>query len=169
MDKDYIFKIFPEIRKIKSRSLRSRVVHAWLVAINKGQWKRIDNIPFTLLTKTKRTLIEHTRSVTQMAMAVARIRNDVDMDTVIAGGLVHDIGKLLEYERKDGKVVKSNYGKRIRHPISGYGVALEAGLSPEIAHIIAAHSVEGDTGGRSREAILIHHCDFIDFDITKSK
>jgi putative nucleotidyltransferase with HDIG domain len=169
MDRNYILKIFPEIKKIKNRPLRSSVVHAWLVAIKKGRWKRIDDIPFTLLTKTKKTLIEHTRSVTQMAMAVARIRDDVDMDTVIAGGLVHDIGKLLEYEKKGSRFMKSSYGKRIRHPVSGYGIALEAGLSPEIAHIIAAHSVEGNTVGRSREAILIHHCDFIDFDIAKSE
>jgi putative nucleotidyltransferase with HDIG domain len=169
MDSNDIEKLFPEIREIKNRALRSRVIQAWLIALKRGKWKRIDGIPFTLLEKTRKTLIQHTRSVTQMAMAVARIRADVDMDTVIAGGLVHDVGKLLEYRKKGSRFIKSNYGKRIRHPVSGYGIALEAGLPTEIAHIIAAHSGEGDNVSRSREAILIHHCDFIDFDIATSK
>lgn len=169
MDKKYIIKIFPEIKKIKNSSLRRGVIDTWFLAIKMGKWKRIDDIPFTLLTKSRRTLIRHTRTVTQMAMAIANVRNDMNMDTVIASGLVHDVGKLLEYERKRRQVVKSSYGKLVRHPVSGYGLAIEAGLPTEVAHIIAAHSVEGDKVERSKEAILIHHCDFIDFEIAKSR
>ncbi len=169
MDKRYIKKIFPEINKIKSRTLRKAVFDVWLLAIRRGKWKKIDNIPFTLLIKTKKTLIEHTRIVTRMAMSVAKERHDLNMDYVIAGGLTHDVGKLLEYEKKGTKFVKSRYGKRVRHPVSGYGLALEAGLPTEVAHIIATHSVEGDRVKRSHEAILLHHCDFIDFDIDKTK
>jgi hypothetical protein len=56
----------------------------------------------------------------------------------------------------------------IRHPVSGYGLVLEAGLPVEIAHIVAAHSREGESVNRSPEAIVIHHCDFIDFDIART-
>jgi len=169
MNKKYIEKIFPEIKKIKHSSIRKGVIEAWLLAVKKGNWKRIDHIPFTLLIKTKKTLIEHTRRVTRMAMAIARERHDLSMDFVIAGGLVHDVGKLLEYEKKGGKFVKSNYGEQVRHPVSGYGVAIEAGLPVEVAHIVAAHSIEGEKVKRSNEAILINHCDFIDFEIEKAK
>ncbi|MCK4250615.1 HD domain-containing protein [candidate division WOR-3 bacterium] len=169
MNKKYIIKIFPEIKKIESKSLRKGVVNSWLLAMKRGKWKKIDNIPFTLLIKTKKTLINHTRTVTCMAMSIAKERSDMNMDFVITGGLVHDVGKLLEYEKKGKKYVKSSYGKLIRHPVSGYGLVLEAGLPVEVAHIVAAHSVEGEKVERSNEAILIHHCDFIDFDIEKSK
>jgi HD superfamily phosphodiesterase len=104
-----------------------------------------------------------------MAIAVARTRQDLDLDTIIAAGLVHDVGKLLEYCRKGRAVSKSKHGRLVRHPISGYGLALEVGLPLEIAHIIAAHSREGDAVKRSREAIVIHHCDFIDFDIARDE
>jgi putative nucleotidyltransferase with HDIG domain len=104
-----------------------------------------------------------------MAMSIAKERSDMNMDFVIAGGLVHDVGKLLEYEKKGKKYVKSSYGKLIRHPVSGYALALESGLPVEVAHIVAAHSVEGEKVERSNEAILINHCDFIDFDIEKSR
>ena len=37
----------------------------------------------------------------------------------------------------------------------------------EITHIIYAHSPEGDKTKRSPEAIIVNHCDFIDFQIKK--
>jgi putative nucleotidyltransferase with HDIG domain len=168
IDKKYIMKLFPEIRKIRKKSLREGVIKAWLLAVERGNWQKIDKIPFTLLTKTQKTLVAHTRTVTRMAMTVARVRRDLNVDFVIAGGLVHDVGKLLEYERKGNKFRKSDYGKLVRHPVSGYAIALEAGLPKEVAHIVVAHSVEGENVKRSKEAIVINHCDFIDFDIEKS-
>ena len=169
MNKKYIEKIFPEINEIGDKQLRQGVVKAWLLAIKRGGWRRIDDVPFTLLSKTKRTLIQHTRAVTQMAMAVASTRQDLDRDILIAAGLLHDVGKLLEYSRKRKTIVKSMFGKLVRHPVSGYGLALEIGLPLEVAHIIAAHSKEGEGVARSREAVVIHHCDFIDFDIARSE
>lgn len=168
MDESYVIKHFPELNDIQDESLRRAVVRVWLLAAQKGGWKTIDDIPFTLLIETKKTLIDHTRTVTHMAMAIAQKRDDLDMDIVIAGGLVHDVGKLLEYQRKGGTIVKSDYGRLIRHPVSGYALAREAELPTAVAHIIAAHSTEGEKVQRSREAIVIHHCDFIDFDIARS-
>ncbi len=167
MDESYIRKIFPEIDEIKDNKLRQGVIKTWLLGIQEGDWKEIEEIPFTLLISTKKTLIEHTRSVTRMAMAIAKIRGDLNWDYVVVGGLVHDAGKLLEYEFKDGKFIKSSYGKMVRHPVSGYHMCLTAGLPLEVAHIVIAHSEEGERVNRSPEAILIHHCDFIDFEIEK--
>lgn len=171
MDRRYIEKALPEIEQIKDPRLRDGVVKAWLLAIDRGRWTRIDDIPFTLLTETTATLLEHTRRVTNMALAIAGARKsgDLDIDTLVAGALVHDVGKLLEYARKGKAIVKSEYGKRVRHPVSGYGLAIEAGLPLEVAHIIAAHSKEGESVARSKEAVVIHHCDFIDFDICQSR
>ena len=169
MNKKYIMGLFPEIRKIKSDSLRKGVIAVWLLAMKRGKWQKIDKIPFTLLIKTKKTLVEHARTVTRMAMAVASKRQDIKLDHIIAGGLIHDVGKLLEYKKLGKKYTKSSYGKFVRHPVSGYGLALDVGLPIEIAHIVAAHSVEGEKVKRSNEAIIIHYCDFIDFDIEKSE
>lgn len=169
MNRKYIEKIFPEVKRIKKKAIRKGVIDVWLLAMKKGGWKKIDDVPFTLLIKTKKTLVEHTRNITKMAMAITKVRDDLDLDMVIAGGLVHDVGKLLEYQKARGKFIKSDYGMRVRHPVSGYGLANEVGLPKMIAHIIAAHSVEGENVHRSPEAILIHHCDFIDFDIAKSQ
>jgi len=166
-----IEEVFPEVNKIKDSVLREKVIEVWEYAIEKGGWKDfpLDKIPFTLLIPTERSLVEHTKTVTRMAMAVARERGDVNMDLIIAGGLLHDVAKLLEFTVEDGKVVKSEYGRRIRHPVGGAMLAEKFDLPYQIAHIIAAHSKEGEFVTRIPEAVIIHHCDFIDFHIEKGK
>jgi len=42
-------------------------------------------------------------------------------------------------------------------------------LPYQISHIIAAHSKEGEFVTRIPEAVIIHHCDFIDFHIEKGE
>jgi putative nucleotidyltransferase with HDIG domain len=167
--KEKLEALFPELREIQDTGLRDGVVRAWTLALRRGGWEVTDLqiIPSTLLISAETSLLEHTSRVTRMAIAAARERDDLNMDWVIAGGLLHDVGKLLEYERVDGKVRKSSYGELIRHPVSGYALTLEAGLPLEVAHIVLAHSWEGEKIERTPEAILIHHCDFIDFEIAK--
>ena len=169
MNKKEFREIFPEATQIRDRKLFDGVLRTWQLAQERGGWKVADlkHIPFTLLTETKTSLPEHTRNVTRMAMAVARERGDLKMDYVIAGGLVHDVGKLLEYEKRGGKVVISKGGELVRHPVSGYGLTRETDLPLEVSHIVISHSDEGEKVKRTPEAILIHHCDFIDFEIAK--
>jgi len=166
---DQFKRLLPEVSQIHNPKLIEAVLATWQLAQERGGWKVDDlrHIPFTLLIQTKTSLLEHTRRVTRMAMAVARERGDLNMDYVIAGGLLHDVGKLLEYEKRGGHVVKSRSGELVRHPVSGYGLTCETGLPLEVSHIVMSHSEEGEKVRRTREAILIHHCDFIDFEIAK--
>lgn len=160
--------LLPELGRLSDPDLGRKVVQTWLLAVERGTWKRIDDVPFTLLVPDSRiSLIKHTRTVTQMAISVAEVLGGVNLDYLIAGGLTHDVGKLLEYTRAGGRIVKSDMGRLVRHPVSGYALAVEAGLPTEVCHIIAAHSAEGDRVARSPEAIIINHCDFIQFDIVK--
>ncbi len=164
-----VIEAFPEVNEIKDEELRKKVIKTWVMAMEKGGWTELKGIPYTLVIETKREFIEHTRTVTKTAMAAAFARGDLNMDHVIAAALLHDVGKLLEFTRKGGKVVKSSYGKMVRHPVSGGILATEAGLPDEIVHAIVAHSKEGDAVKRTPLAVLIHHCDFIDFETDKAR
>src|SRR4030042_2949285 len=110
MKQQQIVKLLPEIKLIKKAELRDGVIKAWLNAVDKGGWRSINDLPFTLLVDTGKTLIEHTRIVTRMAYAIATERSDLNIDIVLAGALVHDVGKLLEYTRKGKQIAKSDYG-----------------------------------------------------------
>lgn len=153
---------------IKDEEIRKKTIEVWEKAVEEGGWDDISDIPFTLLIETSKTLLEHTNIVTAMSIGVGKKRKNIDMDILISGALLHDVGKLLEYERKDSEFLKSEYGKRIRHPISGAMLAREAGLPLAVQHIIIAHSTEGEKVIRSPEAIIVHYCDFIDFHIEKT-
>ena len=92
----------------------------------------------------------------------------VNMDIMISGAILIDVGKLLEYERKYGKLSTSDYGKVVRHPFSGVAIAARFGLPPEVQHIIGTHSKEGDLGKRTVESIIVHHADFVSFEPFKA-
>ena len=164
-----IHKRFPELKWIENETLRNQVAEVWSTAANKGNWINLDDVPFTLLIENSGKLVDHTRRITKLAWNVGNVRDEsLNKDYLIAGAILHDVGKLLEYEIIDGKAGKNEFGKQYRHPVSGSNLAKELGLPEEIVHIIYAHSKEGDAIQRSLEAIIVNHCDFIDFEIKKA-
>jgi len=115
--------------------------------------------------------MNHKRTCVQLAVEMAKIMQKnfgdeikIDMDTLVAGAILIDVGKLVEYEIVGGKLSTSKAGQLVRHPFSGLAIADRFGLSPEIQHIIGTHSKEGDLGKRTVESIIIHHADFVSFD-----
>ena len=158
-----------ELQLIRDSSIRDQVVKTWLVAADSGGWNNLDDAPFTLLIENSGKLTDHTKRVTRLAKAVYDQRKEhLNLDFLIAGALLHDVGKLLEYVKKDGKYVKGEYGKKFRHPVSGALLAKQIGLPDDVVLIIYGHSHEGDNLKRSPEGVIVNHCDFIDFEIRKS-
>lgn len=171
-------KILPEINSISDVNLQKKVIAVWEEAAAYRGWTEelLLAIPFTLLAdNVKISFIDHVRAVCRMCMAVDDVqkelhgerRTKVNRDYLIAGALLADVGKLLEYEIVEGKSVKSSFGRYLRHPFSGVGLAFKHGVPAEVMHIIATHSKEGDGEKRSPESIIFHHADFIDFELVK--
>ena len=164
-----VMEIFPEIERISDSAMREYVIRAWQGAMEMSECTDLETVKWTMAVPgLEDTLVQHTRKVTRMAEACAREHGSVDVDLVIAGALLHHIGKVLEYAQVDGQTVTSKTGKGLRHPVSGAGLAMKFDLPYELVHIIANHSKEGDFVTRIPEAILIHHVDFVDFDIAKA-
>jgi len=171
--RDEIRKILPEVDEIKDKGLREKVLATWEAGLARGGWKPADiaRIPFTLLKPVKISFADHVRSVTKICIAAADTFDEiykgelrVDRDILVAGALLHDVGKLLETTEKDGRFGKSKDGALVRHPFSGLALADAQGLPAEVLHIIATHSKEGDHGKRTAEAIVLHLADFMNFD-----
>jgi putative nucleotidyltransferase with HDIG domain len=169
--------LLPEIQLIGDPELRELTARVWVEAMNRGGWEIQDlpEMPFTLLIpKTDVSLIQHTRAVTLTALKIAEVlikeygtRVPINRDHLLAGAILHDVGKLFEYRREAGKFVKSREGELLRHPISGAAFAFQHGLPQEVLHIIAAHSKEGDGARRTIEAVIVNHADFVNFDVLK--
>lgn len=166
-------RIFEAVKLVSDGSLREKAEQVWLLGIKRGGWTmdEVFKIPFTLLIpNTRISIIEHTRAVTDCALKIAAClqasyaQMAINRDHLIAGGLLHDVGKLLEYERIENGYRTSRNGSRLRHPVSGANLASECGLPDEVVHIIYTHSKEGDGYERSIESIIIHHSDFLNFE-----
>ncbi len=176
---DQVLELLPEINEIKNSALRDKVIACWQEAMAYRDWtvEELRSIPFTLLADNVQIyFIEHVRTCARMAIAVDNVldvaygsrKTPVDRDVLVAGSLLADVGKLIEFDKNpDGSVFKSNYGKSLRHPFSGVGLAFKHEVPPEVMHVIAVHSKEGTGEKRSPEAIIFHHVDFIDFDLVK--
>ncbi|MBE2279734.1 MAG: HDIG domain-containing protein [Ignavibacteriaceae bacterium] len=176
--RDKVIKIWPEIQLIENEELREKTLQCWIYAIENSVLspEDLEVIPFSLLIKNCNvTFMNHKRTAVQLSIEIAKIMKNnfgnsikIDMDTVISGAILIDVGKLLEYEMVDGKLSTSHAGKLVRHPFSGLSIADRFGISPEIQHIIATHSKEGDLGIRTVESIIVHHADFVSFDPFKA-
>jgi len=163
-----------ELDMIQDENLKIKTAKVWELALQRSVMTAEDlmTIPFTLLVPDlKVSFMAHKRSVVHIAADAGRqmqrfMKEDlpIDMDILISGAILADVGKLLEYEKNtDGKAVQGNYGKYLRHPFSGVSLAEECGLPPEVCHIIATHAGEGDMVKRTPEAYAVHHADFMTF------
>jgi len=175
--RDKLLKLMPEFDLIQDQKLREKTIRVWEVAMERGGWTpdTIVQMPFTLLINPcPANFVEHVRAVTLTAYRAAQLfgeiygeRVPIDMDILLAGGLLHDVGKLLEYEYRGDVTAQTPYGALMRHPFSGAALAYEFGLPMEVQHMIAAHAGEGDKLKRSPEATLINKADFMSFEILR--
>jgi putative nucleotidyltransferase with HDIG domain len=178
---DTIKKLWPELEWINDPELREKTAATWQKALDKSILKASDleRIPFTLLCgpDLKVSFMLHKRCVVHLAKKCGETMNSffgndlpVNMDLLIAGAILADVGKLLEYELdKEGRAIQGKYGQYLRHPFSGVSLAEECGIPAEVCHIIATHAGEGDMVKRTTEAYIVHHADFMAFEPFKSR
>jgi putative nucleotidyltransferase with HDIG domain len=176
--REAVEKLWPELGWIGDEGLREKVLSCWILAFENSPLKPEDlnEIPFTLLVPDcPATFMEHKRCVVHIARRSAEAMQEflgrglpIDLDTVIAGAILADVGKLLEYEIVDGKAVQSDRGRKLRHPFTGVHLAMACGLPDEVCHIIATHAGEGNMVKRSTEAFIVHHADFMSFEPFKN-
>jgi hypothetical protein len=171
-----IRQLFPELEQIADKTLREKVIDVWEDSIRTGGWTvaELRQIPFTLLAgDIDIRFLEHVRTCTRMSIAIYDVLKDaygdrmpLHRDHLIAGALLADAGKPIEYiHDPGGGPAKGPRGDLLRHPFSGVGLCWKHGLPDEVMHIVATHSKEGDHVQRTLESIIFHHADFVDFDI----
>ena len=108
-----VYELWPELEWIKEPGLREKTARTWEMALSKSVLTAADlnEIPFTLLVENLDvTFMAHKRCVVHMARDCGeQIQSHfgealpIDMDVLIAGAILADVGKLLEYEKQDGK------------------------------------------------------------------
>lgn len=119
-------------------------------------------------------LAEHTVSVCRLARAAIKNYQLLDADILIAGCLLHDIGKIREFAVSTF-VNYSDDGRLMGHLVLGDQMLVERMAKikdfPEetakrLRHIVLSHHGEKDKGSpvvpATLEALVVHHCDYLD-------
>ena len=119
-------------------------------------------------------LLEHTLSTVRLLDMVARHYPTIRRDLLITGGILHDIGKITEFNF-DGMIDYSTEGRLVGHIVMSVEMldAKIAGienfppaLAMEIKHILVSHHGETEFGSPKRpktvEALVIHMMDDLD-------
>lgn len=118
-------------------------------------------------------LLEHTIGVFNLCRLLAGQYPQLDRQTLLAGALFHDIGKLREFT-DDITTEYSQAGRLIGHMILGLNIIApfiaQSGLEPHLAehleHLILSHHGEPEYGAarlpQTPEAFALHHADNVD-------
>jgi len=159
---EQVTQAFPELDYISSDDLRSKVVEAWTLALDRGGWRDIMDIPYAWNIHEV-TNVRHVRGVTKIARESAIEQQefhgaDPDIDVIVAATLLHDVGKCYEYVDfvEDEKLLDPDprYATEdIPHSLSGYALAHEVGCPLAVQRAIP-HFI-GEIPTRTLEAELV--------------
>lgn len=120
-------------------------------------------------------LLEHTLSVAGLAGRLAGHYPALDRDLLMAGALLHDLGKIREFSYTSVPFEYTDSGRLIGHLVLGSEMirrqaeALD-GFPPErldqLLHLVLSHHGQHEFGApclpMTAEALLLHHLDDID-------
>lgn len=163
----------PELAQVRNEELRHKAIEAWAYALAETDFPRVTAIPGeatpSIFALKRGSQAIHLRSVARIAIAIADEfaqefpETMVDRDIVLAGALLHDVGKAWEFDRANRKRWEADRSQAgspaLRHPVYGAHICIAVGLPEEIAHIALGHSYEGDLMQRSLECLIVQRAD----------
>lgn len=167
--------LIAEISNIITNSIKDKPLSELVMSIIQSNITKFTTWPAAVSVhhNIKGGLLLHTRNVALMAHRIAVNYSDIDMDLVLAGAILHDIGKIGEYT-EDGKI--SDVGKYRDHITIGQDIILNTWRTSNsqvdentinrLLHIILAHHGKLEWGSpkvpATKEAFVVHQADYID-------
>ena len=119
-------------------------------------------------------LLEHTLSVIRLLDLAARHYTGVNRDLLLTGGILHDIGKIYEFQY-DRLIEYSDAGRLVGHIVMGVEMldariakieGFPENLAMELRHLILSHHGTLEYGSPKRpktlEAMIVHYIDDMD-------
>jgi 3'-5' exoribonuclease len=161
--------------KVTSLSVRRAIDSCYADDVWREAAERAPAAPYGALARIGGFLL-HTWEVARLAQQIARTMRGAHADLVLAGALLHDIGKLEAYALRPTGVVVTSAGALLGSPSLGARIldarlaasasdALSANHRDELAHLVLAQraTLEGSSPVRAatREAEILQWADEI--------
>jgi len=177
-----IYELIPEHNEISDPELKRKCAETFLEAIKRGGWEEkggIEKCPLQvglLADDCPASGLDHMRKVAAIATRVydhlgewLNTIGKCDRDVVIAGALLHDVGKLMSYTLdENGKPANAPDHDMFNHCVWGAYLAKNNGLPDSVVHIILTHSLaqapEGPRALVTPEARIVKNSDHIAWD-----
>lgn len=163
---EHVRRVFAqELAQLQDRMLGEKVVRTWAQAMLISGSTDLSS-DLRMNPELSGIGLEHVRAVVKLSTAMADAltsghQTTLDRDVVVAGALLHDVGKLPEYSSVGGHVLASTL---VRHAFSGVAIAAAQGVPTPVLHIIAYHSIEGQRVRRTAECEVVFRADEISAD-----
>ena len=119
-------------------------------------------------------LLEHTLSMVMLSVKIAGHYSGIDKDLLIAGAVLHDLGKVREFEY-ESRIDYSDEGRLVNHIVIAVQMLEEKlqqidtfprNLADLLKHMIISHHGTREFGSpeppKTIEAVLLHYIDEID-------
>ncbi len=119
-------------------------------------------------------LLEHTLSMVMLTVKIAGHYSGIDKDLLIAGAVLHDLGKIREFEY-ESRIDYSDEGRLINHIVIAVQMledklqqidSFPRNLADLLKHMIISHHGAREFGSpeppKTLEAVLLHYIDEID-------
>jgi putative nucleotidyltransferase with HDIG domain len=169
-----ILRVFPAISQIQDPVVRDQVLRSWARAVKELKetgFGKLEEVPFSP-DIPECSLPQHIDWVLEAALLMAELAESrtgikVNRDLLIASVLLHDLGKAFEYERHAEKYGRSEIGKKFMHGFWGAHVALEEGVSRELAHLISTHTQVSPVHPQTVEGVILHYADYAHADLLR--
>ncbi len=120
-------------------------------------------------------LLEHTVAVANLTVAIGRLYPAVDRDLLLAGALLHDVGKTEELTYQEYPFGYSNRGRLVGHLVIGAEMIREQAqqlpdfppeLTERLQHLVLSHHGRHEFGAPTlpmmQEAFILHFLDDLD-------
>lgn len=168
-------KIWAVVKEIKNENLKALLEaffkdREWVISFGTAPAAKKNHQPYI------GGLLEHTWNMIRMVPALAAVY-PVDTALLYAGVILHDIGKIKEYEY-EAKIDFSDPGRFLGHIIIGIEevekrIASIPGFPEELRlkllHMVASHHGKPEWGSPVKpaflEANLLHHLDLLDSEV----
>ncbi len=125
-------------------------------------------------------LLQHSVNVTRLAVAMADAIGDMDKDLIIAGALLHDIGKVREISSDMGFPYTTE-GRLVGHITMSVlmvqqqadALKMPSSTLEQLMHILLSHHGNRENGSpvecETKEAFVVHYADELDATINQFK
>ena len=164
------------LAQIHNEKLKEDVLEIYQEMLSESSFEHVNDVPMIHADPTKKNtfLIHHEAVCTEAAWRLAKCVQEaygvrLNMDFLIAGDLLHDASKFLEYWKKDEEVGKTKLGKLLTHSIYAAHKAYEKGMPKEIVHMIMAHTPIYSVPAANIEAFLAYYTDVLVGELRRNK